>query len=128
MASAENDLLAAQALLEVQLPSYETASFHAQQASEKALKALLIRHQVDFMKTHDLGDLLLLADRVAPGLSRTLAAAAELTRHAVDSRYPSLGDDVSREEATHHVRIASNVLVSVREHLRDYVDSGRPGG
>jgi HEPN domain-containing protein len=34
----------------------EIASFHAQQAAEKALKALLIRRGVAIPKTQDLGD------------------------------------------------------------------------
>ena len=38
--------MAAKAILAAAMPSYETVSFHAQQAAEKALKALLIRHQV----------------------------------------------------------------------------------
>jgi hypothetical protein len=44
------------------MPSYRLVSFHAQQAAEKSPKALLIRHQVDFGKTHNLGELLQLAD------------------------------------------------------------------
>jgi HEPN domain-containing protein len=36
-------------------------AFHAQQAVEKAVKALLVKHQVDFPKTHDLEELLALA-------------------------------------------------------------------
>jgi HEPN domain-containing protein len=110
------------------MPSYETASFHAQQASEKALKALLIRHQIDFTKTHDVGALLLLAERAAPGLRRTLAAAEELTPHAVDSRYPGGEAEVEREEARRHVAVAVTVVDSVRNLLREYFDSGRPGG
>lgn len=31
--------------------------FHAQQAIEKALKAVLVEHEVDFPKTHDLEQL-----------------------------------------------------------------------
>lgn len=88
----------------------------------------MIRHQIDFTKTHDLRALLLLADRVAPGLGQTLAAATELTPHAVDSRYPTADDGVSREEAAHHVTVAAAVVTTVRGLLEDYFDSGRPGG
>ena len=42
---ADNDIEAGEAIVERVMRSYETASFHAQQAAEKALKALLIRHQ-----------------------------------------------------------------------------------
>jgi HEPN domain-containing protein len=110
------------------MASYETASFHAQQAGEKALKALLIRHQIDFTKTHDLGELLLLSDRAAPGTSRALADADQLTRHAVDSRYPDMGADITREDAVRHVAIAGRVVEGVRSLLKEYLDAGRPGG
>lgn len=97
---AEDDLLAGRVLAEASLPSYETASFHAQQAAEKALKALLMRHQVDFTRTHDLGELLQLAEPVAPGIAQGLAAAPTLNRHAVDTRYPTGARPVVREEAS----------------------------
>jgi HEPN domain-containing protein len=32
-------------------------AFHAQQATEKALKAVLLQHEVEFPKTHDLEEL-----------------------------------------------------------------------
>ena len=37
---------------------YEDLCFDAQQASEKAIKALLVRQQVGFPKTHAIGELL----------------------------------------------------------------------
>jgi HEPN domain-containing protein len=40
----------------------EIVAFHCQQAVEKYLKALLVRRQVEFQKTHDIAKLL---DRVA---------------------------------------------------------------
>lgn len=41
LTKAEEDLRAAEAILAAPMPSYGTASFHAQQGAEKALKALL---------------------------------------------------------------------------------------
>src|SRR5690349_3031807 len=40
----------------------EILAFHAQQAAEKALKALLIRYQVEFPRTHAIGPLLNLCE------------------------------------------------------------------
>ena len=37
---------------------FEDLCFDAQQASEKAIKALLIAHRIDFPYTHDLSNLL----------------------------------------------------------------------
>lgn len=64
------------------MSSFEGVSFHAQQAAEKAVKALLIHHQVEFDRTHNLEALLRLAEPVAPGISEDLANAPWLTPFA----------------------------------------------
>jgi HEPN domain-containing protein len=127
---AENDLQAGLAIAAAALSSYETAGFHAQQAAEKAVKAILVRHGVEFGRTHDVGALLTLTDSVAPGAADRLAAAEPLTRHAVDTRYPGSGSPdaatVSREEAARDLDTASAVVTFAREHLRPFIDAGRP--
>ena len=51
---AEEDLITAETLLaQAHIPPRQ-ACWHAQQASEKALKAVLIFLQIDFPRTHDL--------------------------------------------------------------------------
>lgn len=110
------------------MPSYETASFHAQQAAEKALKALLVRYQVDFRKTHDLGELLRLAEPVAPGISQALGEVEALTPHAVDSRYPTAGVPVEREAAARGLALAERVCAHVRGLLSDYLSGGSHPG
>jgi len=51
---AEGDFAAAEHLLGLAQQDCFTAAFHAQQAAEKFLKALLVRHQIPFPKTHDI--------------------------------------------------------------------------
>ncbi len=128
LAKAEQDLLAGDLILKGAMPSYEAVSFHAQQAAEKALKALLIRHQVEFSKTHDLGELLRLAEPVASGLTEKLGAAEALTLYAVDARYPTEKPAVGRDEAARDLAVARRVLETVRELLKSYLDAGGPGG
>ncbi len=107
-----------------ELPAYGTASFHAQQAAEKGLKALLTRHQIEFARTHSIGELLQLAEPAVPGLSTRLDAARDLTRHAVVDRYP--GDDapVSQSSARRHVDLARTVLDTVKLELHSYLETG----
>lgn len=65
--------------------------FHAQQAVEKSLKAVLSAGQVAFRRTHDLAELIdLLADRglPAPPHAETLDT---LNPYAVDARYGLVG-------------------------------------
>jgi HEPN domain-containing protein len=63
--------------------------FHAQQAAEKYLKALLTRHQVEFPKTHVIRRLLLLLETVQPELAHALSDAEWLSPFGVDVRYPA---------------------------------------
>ena len=128
LTKAEEDLQAGDLILNGNMPSYGTVSFHAQQSAEKALKALLIRHQVAFGKTHDLGELLQLAEAEAAGISQTLADAETLTPYAVQTRYPTEDPSVDRGEAGRHLELARKVLGAVRAALKPYLDAGRPGG
>jgi HEPN domain-containing protein len=128
LAKAEEDLSACDLILKGPMSSYGTVSFHAQQAIEKSLKALLVRHQVEFGKTHNLGELLRLAESIVTGIARKLAAAVELTPYAEEERYPTEQPPVSREAAGRHVAIAGTVRDAVRELLKPYLDAGRPSG
>ncbi|MCI0547163.1 MAG: HEPN domain-containing protein [Candidatus Rokubacteria bacterium] len=110
------------------MPSYDVVGFHAQQAAEKALKALLVRHAVRFDRTHDLGALLLQAESVAPGIAHTLRQAEELTVHAVSSRYPAQEPALGRAEARQRLAVANDVFTHVQALLRAYLDAGRPSG
>ena len=55
LAKADSDLRTAQAALALDPPETETAGFHCQQAVEKCLKALLVTHDVDPPRVHDVG-------------------------------------------------------------------------
>ncbi len=69
---------------------YPSAScFHSQQAVEKAIKALLTLHQIPFPKFHNIGQLLeLLQHSPTPPAGVDAVGLAQLTRFAVDARYP----------------------------------------
>src|SRR5262245_63943298 len=108
------------------MPTYDLVGFHAQQAAEKALKALLVRHGIPVDKTHDIGTLLGQAESMAPGLAQTLREAEELTAHAVASRYPGQEPPLGRAEATDRLGLARQVVTHVRGRLKTYLDAGRP--
>ncbi len=105
---ARSNLLQSQARLEgVYL---EDLAFAAQQASVKAIKAVLIHLGVEFPYTHDLTALLTLAQQQGFSVPREVAQAARLTRHAVIARYPGLGEPVTEEEYAEAVTIAEGVV------------------
>jgi HEPN domain-containing protein len=87
----------------------EDLCFHAQQAAEKALKAILVSKSISFPKTHNIRTLI---DLLPGGLEMPEAAAgaAKLTDYAVLSRYPGDLEPVMQEEYVEALRIAEAVL------------------
>jgi HEPN domain-containing protein len=83
------DLLASRHLLKEESKLAFVSAFHAQQAVEKALKALLVWHQIEFPKTHDIRQLLDLLTSPEPELSKELDEASSLTDYAIEHRYPA---------------------------------------
>lgn len=84
--------------------------FHAQQAAEKALKAVLVVRGVRPPRTHDLSRLLdLVGDAPAE-----LNAAADLSTYAVVARYPANLGEVDAHEHARAVALAGAVLAWAR--------------
>jgi HEPN domain-containing protein len=87
----------------------EDLCFHAQQAAEKALKAVLVFRSVPFPKTHNIGTLLdLLPDDLS--LPAEVKEAPGLTDYAVLTRYPGDLEPVTKEEYLESLRIAEAVV------------------
>jgi HEPN domain-containing protein len=112
LAKADSDLTAARRLLEHGGP-YDAVCFHAQQAAEKALKALLAFSNALIPRTHNLEDLLQQCTAVisaadAEDLERY--DLAELTPFAVESRY-DIEFWPDEAEASAAVSVAAAVLV-----------------
>jgi len=97
----------------------ETLCFHAQQAVEKSLKAVLVAEGTHFPRTHNLKILLdvLPAKRTA---SLDVRALAGLTHYATATRYPGDYEDVTEEEYREAVRLAEAAVAWAKQGL----DSG----
>ncbi len=94
-----------------------TMCYHAQQAAEKYLKAFLTHHQVEFRKTHDLGELLDLVATVNPQIADFLNQLTELNPYSVEYRYPGETQRVSIQE----VEVALKLAEKVREKIKELV-------
>ena len=93
----------------------ENLCFHAQQAAEKTLKAVLIFLEIDFPRTHNIRTLLdLLPEGV--GVPPEVEESAALTDYAVESRYPRSNEPVDDEEYRQVIGLAG-VVVSWAERL-----------
>ena len=104
VAKAEADFATAQRELKVtNSPNYDGVCFHAQQAVEKLMKALLIHLQVTPPKTHRLYALDELLRPVCPGWAADKENLRLVTRAAIDFRYP--GETADCEEAKEAVEV-----------------------
>jgi HEPN domain-containing protein len=97
----------------------EDLCFDAQQAAEKAIKALLLFRGVVFPFVHDLAELVTVLQRNGEEVPPSIAEAARLTRFAVETRYPSLAEAVTREDYNRAVAIAAEVIRWVEKHMLD---------
>ena len=88
----------------------EIIAFHAQQAVEKLLKALLVLRQMDFPHTHAIGALLTLCETAGFSDTQDVIEASSLTRYAVAARYPGEDEPVSRQEAREASTLAGRVV------------------
>jgi len=115
--SADGDLAAAKHLLGGEAKLLPGAVFHAQQAVEKFLKAVLVWHQVEFPKTHDIGRLTDLLETVDTGFTDRVREASALTPYAVEARYPSDLPEPTLAEAREALSIATRVRDAVLRQL-----------
>jgi HEPN domain-containing protein len=88
----------------------ELFCFHAQQAAEKALKAVLLHLGIPFPRTHDLDLLLDLLEAHGILLPPEIREAGFLSQYAVQTRYPLSGPPVTTEHLTRALATADAVL------------------
>ena len=91
--------------------------FDAQQAAEKAIKAVFIHRNETFPFSHDLEKLLRLLEGNGLKVPQYVHVAKELTRFAHVTRYPGLADPVTKRTHRRAVRIAEAVLRWAERHV-----------
>jgi HEPN domain-containing protein len=89
---------------------WEDLCFDAQQAAEKAIKAILVFHRIEFPKTHDLRGLLTLLDSGGNPIPEEIRKADDLTDYAVETRCPGLSEPVAVSEYRDAVALAEAVV------------------
>lgn len=89
---------------------FEDLCFQAQQAAEKALKALLLHRGITFPYVHDLGQLVSLLERNNEEFPQRVREAARLNGYAVEARYPGLSEPVDPEEYEEALNLAEDVV------------------
>lgn len=101
-------------------PNWDAVCYHAQQAIEKYLKAVLQQQGAAVARTHDLAALLQLVTTAQVELSDLSDDAEWLTAFAVEVRYP--GETADEEAAGKAIA----VMRRMSERLRASLDSPGP--
>jgi len=113
---AEDNRAAAAALLDIAGVSDAIVAFHAQQAVEKSLKAVLASGGVDFPFTHNLASLFQLCEDAGVDVPAELKEADLLTPYAVAARYGSKSPaTVDRATALHFAAASVRWAIGVVE-------------
>lgn len=101
------------ALAHVPLPEdafYEDLCYHAQQAAEKALKAVHLHNGFEFRYTHDLEELIGSLKRHGISIPKSVEAAISLSIYASEARYPGLDEPVTKVEHDKALALAKKVV------------------
>ena len=86
------------------------AGFHAQQAAEKAIKAVLLHRAISVPKTHDLDVLIELWCQAGHEWPEAFDGISEMTVFAVRARYPGDIDPPTRGEVAMAVKLAEQIF------------------
>ena len=98
----------------------EDLCFDAQQACEKALKALFVLRNRQVPRTHSIGDLIAELDAMGFDVPGIVRESASLTDYAVSARYPGPAEAVVTEDLSEAIRLA----VAVVSWASDMVTAG----
>jgi HEPN domain-containing protein len=84
--------------------------FHAQQAAEKSIKAALLFRGIEFPLTHDIEELLKLAEDQGVIIPEEVQEADNLTPYAVETRYPGYLQEITGDDVSNALRIAEQTV------------------
>jgi HEPN domain-containing protein len=98
LSKANEDCRVAERELAAEPPAFAAVCFHAQQAVEKAMKAILVDFSVDFPRTHDLKFLLDLIKTENEAFNEIAEDLIALSVSGIEVRYPGSKPDRKRAE------------------------------
>lgn len=96
----------------------EQVCFPAQQAAEKAIKAVLLAQGIEFPLTHDIEELLEIAENGGVGLPEGVQEASMLTPYAVESRYPGYWFEITEADVKEAIQAAERAVAWADESVK----------
>jgi HEPN domain-containing protein len=97
----------------------EDLCFNAQQAAEKAIKAVCVHYRIPFRFVHNLGELLTTLEHGGVSVPEGVKPAAKLTEYAVETRYPGAYEPVTTADLDEALALARRVLAWAESVLKD---------
>ena len=88
---------------------FEELCFELQQCVEKSFKALLLKNDIEFPKTHSIDQLIKLLKLNSVEIPENILDASMLTQYAVRTRYPDDIRRINEEEYIEALKIATKV-------------------
>lgn len=95
----------------------EQICFHAQQAVEKVLKAVLLHKRIRFPAIHDIEELVQIGRQEGVQFPDWAEDLASLTPYAVETRYPGHWEDFQETEVTEALAVAQKAVEWVKAAL-----------
>ena len=107
------------ALARAQVPDayWEDLCFEAQQAAEKAIKAVLISRAIEFPYVHDIDILLRVLTDAGQDIPESVREAEGLTVYAVATRYPGVLQPVNEQNYQTAVAAAQAVVQWAEQNI-----------
>lgn len=115
LSKSRDDLYVVKCLVSDGQAPHWTIGFHAQQAIEKALKAVLVGVGVEFPRTHNLSLLVELLVRHGMGNPPHAKHLAEFTPYGVVFRYDDVNDDDAPPVAASELQVRAADIVQWAE-------------
>ena len=122
MEKADRDIEVAKRELKISDPLTDIICFHAQQSAEKYMKAYLIFLDIEFQKTHDVEDLVVVAGEKDPSILKFKDSGAELSAFAVEARYPEF-EEPSLIDTKNAVEIARKIKKFIKKKILENTDA-----
>lgn len=98
----------------------EDLCFQAQQAAEKAIKAVYISKNLVFPYIHDISQLLAALEKEGVIIPDFIKQASKLTLYATQTRYPGLEGPVSDKEYHEALVLAEDVVEWAGENIQPH--------
>lgn len=122
LGKADQDFRSLEALLKHREGSPSTGCFLAQQAIEKLLKAVLVFHDLELEKVHDLVTLANKVKRYEPEVSKFSKDLLNLTRYYIQTRYPGDYPELTWDDCQKAYDIAKDLKEFVINKLEKPLD------